>query len=549
MAVSNNTIRFKLDIVTDGSGKIKELGIDAKDLADAINFASNSAKEAKSNFEKMGTAALMGNAINTMFQGLNSAISELTQAYQVQEQAEAQLATAMRNTMDATDAQIQSVKDLCSAQQELGVIGDEVQLQGAQELATYLETTDALKQLIPVMNDMVAQQYGIGASGENAASIATMLGKVMNGQTKALSRLGYSFTEAEEEVIKFGTEEEKAAMLAEVVNRSVGGMNAALAQTDSGKIAQLNNTLGDLKEGIGKLANKLAPVLISLNSMVSMGGKLVSLTKVMGAAGSAVKAFIVAYGALSIPITAIALPVAALTLRYRALTKAQREQAEQQRRMVQLANEADAAISGETAAVDVMFNRLKRAKEGTEEYNQARNEIISKYGEYLQGLIDEQGELKNIEAAYKRITDAVRESIKERMRQSAVEKETEKYGKVYGERVGHIVNTLQSKIKNSELVKQLKNLILRDAEQYGRLSDEVLRECQKYVGGEIRYGRNGVVYVTGALRELTGSVASLRKAGIDLESHTKDINDTLENAAKQYETETENVLNIEYGMN
>lgn len=123
MADSNKTIRFKLDVVTDGKDKIKELGISAKDLGEAIALASKSAMEAKDNFTRMGAAALIGNNISAMFNSLNAVLSELTQAYQIQEQAETQLATAMRNTMDATDAQIQSIKDLCSAQQELGVIG------------------------------------------------------------------------------------------------------------------------------------------------------------------------------------------------------------------------------------------------------------------------------------------------------------------------------------------------------------------------------------------------------------------------------------------
>jgi hypothetical protein len=45
----------------------------------------------------------------------------------------------MRNTTNATDEQIQSVKDLASELQGLGVVGDEVQLAGMQELATYVE--------------------------------------------------------------------------------------------------------------------------------------------------------------------------------------------------------------------------------------------------------------------------------------------------------------------------------------------------------------------------------------------------------------------------
>lgn len=127
MADSSKTIRFHLKIVIDGTGKIKELGILSKDLEEAISYASQAAEKSQTKFSQMGTAALMGNAINTMFKGLNSVLSELTQAYQIQEQAETQFATAMRNTRNATDAQIQSIKDLCSAQQELRVIGEEVQ--------------------------------------------------------------------------------------------------------------------------------------------------------------------------------------------------------------------------------------------------------------------------------------------------------------------------------------------------------------------------------------------------------------------------------------
>lgn len=150
------------------------------------------------------------------------------------------------------------------------MVGDDVQLAGAQELATYLELSSSLETLIPVMNDMLAQQYGLAASGENAANIATMLGKVMNGQTGALSRYGYSFTKAQEEVLKFGTEEQRAAVLADVVRESVGGMNAALANTPSGRLQQLNNTLGDIKESFGQaVTSVLTAFLPALNTVAS----------------------------------------------------------------------------------------------------------------------------------------------------------------------------------------------------------------------------------------------------------------------------------------
>lgn len=57
----------------------------------------------------------------------------------------------MRNNMDATDAEIQSIKDLCAKQQKLGVIGDEVQLAGAHKMASHLSEKQSLEDLIPAI--------------------------------------------------------------------------------------------------------------------------------------------------------------------------------------------------------------------------------------------------------------------------------------------------------------------------------------------------------------------------------------------------------------
>lgn len=46
--------------------------------------------------------------------------------------------TVMRQRMGATDEEIQSIKDLASAQQKIGVIGDEVQLSGALQIVSGL---------------------------------------------------------------------------------------------------------------------------------------------------------------------------------------------------------------------------------------------------------------------------------------------------------------------------------------------------------------------------------------------------------------------------
>lgn len=212
-------------------------------------------------FSKLSTVSFGINNIVGTVNTITSSMGSFTEANQAQQEAEARLAQVMKNTMDATAGEIQSIKDLTAAQQKLGIVGDEIQLAGAQELGTYLEQKSSLEQLIPVMNDMIAQQYGFTATQESAVNIATMMGKVMEGQTGALSRYGYSFTEAQEAVLKYGTEAQKAATLAEVITESVGGMNEALGQTPEGKTKQMANNLGDLRERVGALVNRIIQAL------------------------------------------------------------------------------------------------------------------------------------------------------------------------------------------------------------------------------------------------------------------------------------------------
>ena len=135
------------------------------------------------------------------------------------------------------------------------------------------------------MNDMVAQQYGYNATQENAVNIATMMGKVMEGQVGALSRYGYKFDEAQEQILKYGTEAQKVATLTEVIGDSVGGMNAAMAQTPEGRMKQLKNTLGDIKEQIGNEATKLGVAMLP-----ALQGLMPVVQKVMGALSKGLEA-------------------------------------------------------------------------------------------------------------------------------------------------------------------------------------------------------------------------------------------------------------------
>ena len=286
-------IKFNIKLNVDGKEQLVTVTTDIRAMREAMGEATSASTQ-------LAGALFKINQVGQVFQTAMGGLSQLTgvlkgysQANAVQVEAETKLEAVMRNTMGARADEVQSIKDLCSAQQELGVIGDEVQLSGAQELATYLEKKSSLETLIPVMNDMLAQQYGLNATQESAAQIGTMLGKVMAGQTSALSRYGYTFTEAQEQILKFGTEEQRAATLADVVAQSVGGVNAALAQTDAGRAKQAANYYGDLKEQVGAAYQAIEPAVVAA---AELG---IAVTSV-GTAVSGIAGMVKALGALKL---------------------------------------------------------------------------------------------------------------------------------------------------------------------------------------------------------------------------------------------------------
>lgn len=232
---------------------------------------------------------------------LGSYVKASEGAWLRQIESETKLSAVMKNTMDAGEDELRTILRLTDAQEKMGIIGRNVQTAGAQELSTYLSKSDNLQRLIPVMNDMLAQQYGYNASQEQAINIASMMGKVMDGQVGALSRYGYKFSEAQELILKFGNEEQRAATLAEVVTSAVGGVNKALAETPEGKIKKQADLMNSLQERVGKLYTNIKAAFIPVGEMVaSVLGGIVGWfeqhgDKIMSIVGAVTKGFQVAF--------------------------------------------------------------------------------------------------------------------------------------------------------------------------------------------------------------------------------------------------------------
>jgi hypothetical protein len=293
----------------DDKGTFKKVTVDAEELGRAVRSVQDESEKAKRTIISWSEVSQAFDVLQNAISELQGVMTDLTSAYQVQLVAETQLQTIMRQRMGANDEMIQSVKDLCSAQQELGVIGDEVQLSGAQQMATFLKSKQSLDVLIPAMNNLITQQNGLNATNQDAVSIGNMMGKAMQGQVEVLQRVGITFTDAQKQVLQFGTESERAAMLAQVITDNVGNMNAELAKTDAGKWKQTENYLGDIKEQLGAMVQQYAPTITFLSqaTIAASGiGKLATSFYSVGKALGIVKAATIAWNATAVRMSALA---------------------------------------------------------------------------------------------------------------------------------------------------------------------------------------------------------------------------------------------------
>lgn len=164
----------------------------------------------------------------------------------------------LKRTNNYSIDKINSLKDEAGALQDLGVIGDDVIVAGAGQLAMYKLSHDQIKKTMPVLGDMIAKEKGFNATQEDSIAMADAIGKAVSGKTKGLLKYGVELTAAEEKVFKTMKAEKRLDFIVKKVNKSIGGTNKALRETDEGKIVSAQGAFGDMQAEVGK---KLMPYL------------------------------------------------------------------------------------------------------------------------------------------------------------------------------------------------------------------------------------------------------------------------------------------------
>lgn len=355
-----------------------------------------------------------------------------------------------------------TTKDMASALQMM--IGFGIQ---AEDAITYLKALGDISMGDTVHFNSLALAFSqMSAAGKlMGQDLNQMINAGFNPLQQISEKTGKSIGELKDEMSK-GAISAQMVQQAFIEATSAGGkfygMAAEGAKTINGQISMLQesvdnmfNDMGQASEGV--ILNSIQAVTKLVENYDKVGAVLIGLVATYGSYRAALLASMVleqarngtilttikntklATAAQNLfnktvkahPYALIAsLAVGAATAIY-ALVKRTDEVSASQKVLDDVSKNFNATIKSEQAEIDRLFDALRNAKEGTNEYQKAKDDILNKYGQYLNGLNNEISTLRDVEGAYKAVTAAARESARARAIESATSKAQEIYGETY----------------------------------------------------------------------------------------------------------------------
>ena len=277
---------FVVKILGDAGSAVaafKKLQAEGEKATGALGVQS---KELESIFKQVTITAAAGFA---------SGVALMTSSVQAAIQAQAEqtrLATVLRTTVGASDQQIASLNLQAEALQRVGVVSAGTTSVVQSQLATFDLSVNTIRQLTPAILDYVTAEKGATASSEEFKSMTNGLAQALQGNFASLTKSGFVLDANTKELIKSGTESQRAAALVQVLNSTYEGFNKTLRDTPEGQMQALSNSLNDLQTSFGQLLlPALAAVLPLFQSLADLatkhstifGGLVITFTAVAGA--------------------------------------------------------------------------------------------------------------------------------------------------------------------------------------------------------------------------------------------------------------------------
>jgi hypothetical protein len=196
-----------------------------------------------------------------------------------------------------------------------------------------------------------------------------------------------------------------------------------------------------------------------------------------------------------------------------------------QKRLNDLNKEYTKSIASERAQIDVLFGRLKAAKEGTKQYETAKKDIMKIADSYNSGLSTEIDLLNDVAGAYDKISRAARQAAKDRAMEKGTKDAADEYAESWEENISKIRKHFLKEFGNlrgEELFQGLKESL----EEGGPLSREIEEAISRF-NREIQVS-NGLTVGGGYEMKTENAIETyidrIRKSKKILDGEIKEIN-------------------------
>ena len=196
--------------------------------------------------------AAKGLAAVAAFSAVIRAFSSTIAAANVQEQAITKLDAALSSLGPTADAVSEALQNQAAELQKVTKFGDEETIQAQALIAAFVKEEDQIKALTVRTLDFAE------AKGVSLASAADLITKTFASSTNALTRYGI-------EVEGAAGSSERLKSITEGLDAAFAGAASAGADKFAFKIAQLENSFGDLQERVGEDVTSSGTVLASLD--------------------------------------------------------------------------------------------------------------------------------------------------------------------------------------------------------------------------------------------------------------------------------------------
>lgn len=459
-------------------GGVTETAVAADAITTIMNAYHLSADDAEAVSDKLFTTVRLGKTTMDELGRSIAYVAPLAATYKISiDEVLAAVAQLTKQGNSTQNAMTQISAAITAVANELGDTAFENGLLSALEEIEQRSNGSNLA-LKAQLSNIRAVRGALGLTKQNAAETADMLKqlKESSGAAETAFRLLNDSTGAEMRKLRTNFLKELGG-IGDGMNKTLAGLAARLnAAFESGSMQTMLSVLKDLiitygiyktliitVTALNKVYKNVMSQVAYQKAMAATQQKALNTAEALGAVVTtnlkrAVQALNAAIKANAFGLIIAAVAAAAYGI-YKYCTRVS-EAERAQKRLNDAMHKVASEVADEKKQIEKLLTTLKTAKKDSQEYKDAKQRIIDQYSQYLQGIINERGEITNLAEAYRILTEQATRAARAR----ALEKLNEESANDLAD---------QNKTSEAQIKKWLRYLGVSEADQesiWSRLS-------------------------------------------------------------------------------